>query len=195
MSVGRHEMELAVPLLDEAIALYRELDDKAGIAKSLWAIGNLYQFMERYEQAIAPLDEAISLFHSLGDGFGRGWAMHTRAIVAIALNDAATAEPLVCEALEMFSNAGDVSGITILVDDAAHVARLRGERLRSLRLAGASTVLQAKTGTDLANLANVAGGRPAPTPDDDEEMRVWTEGGAMTTEAVVSYALARESVA
>jgi predicted ATPase/class 3 adenylate cyclase len=194
-AVGDTNRSKALPLLEEALAIYRELDDRPGIAKCLWAIGNVYHFEHDFDAAIGPLDEAIVHFRELGDSFGLGWGMHTRAMVAIHKDDAGTAGRLVAEALELFSKAGDVSGITILCDDAAHVARLRGDRLRSLRLAGASAALQAQSGTDLAAVANVVGVRPAPDESIPEEVQAWREGAAMSAGEVVRYALARESVA
>ncbi len=195
LAVGREDMPRALPLLDEALNLYRELGDAAGLAKCLWAIGNLHNFLEQYDEAVGPLDEAIANFRKLGDNFGLGWAMHTRAVVALNAGDASTAEPLVAGALELFSKAGDISGITILIDDAAHVARLRGDRMRTLTLAGAASALQAASGTGLATMANVEGGRPAPDQARSEEVRAWTEGVSMSSAEAVAYALARESVA
>src|SRR3989442_12065352 len=138
-------MATALVLLDEALTLYRELDDKPGIARCLWGIGNVYHFLQDYKAAVAPLDEAIVLFRGLDDQFGLGWALHTRALAAINVDDAATAEPLIAEAFDLFGKAGDISALTILLDDAAQVARLHGDRLRSLRLGAAAPAGQAKT--------------------------------------------------
>ncbi|HEV8596927.1 MAG TPA: tetratricopeptide repeat protein, partial [Candidatus Dormibacteraeota bacterium] len=128
--IGRSDIRAALPLLEEALALYRELDDSPGIARCLWAMGNVHQFLGEYTAAIPPLDEAVDRFRELGEGFGLGWALHTRAIVALDMNEPEAAEPLVAEALALFSKAGDISGITILLRDAAEVARLQGDRPR-----------------------------------------------------------------
>ena len=188
-TLARTEMETALALLDEALALYRELDDKPGVAKCLWGIGNVHHFLLDYKAAVAPLDEAIALFRELHDAFGLGWAMHTRALTAINVDDATTAEPLVKKALEMFNKAGDISAITILLDDAAQLARLGGDRMRSLRLAAAAASLQAKTGAEVAMMANSLTGRPVAGASDSAENEAWDEGFAMTTEAAVRYAL------
>jgi tetratricopeptide (TPR) repeat protein len=192
--VGRTaDLRKALPLFDEALTLYRELDDQPGIARCLWGIGNVHQFGHDYAAAVPPLDESIELFRKLGDRFGLGWALHTRAVVAINTDDGATAEPLVVEALGLFSKAGDISGITILLDDGAQVARLSGQRLRSLRLAGAAAALQAKSGTDLATMANAISGRPDASAANQEEGAAWAEGHAMTADEAVAYALKPES--
>ncbi len=185
----RTDMNAALVLLNEALGLYRELDDKPGIAKCLWGIGNVYHFMQDYAAAVAPLDEAIGLFRVLDDQFGLGWAFHTRALAAINIEDAASAEPLIAEALELFAKAGDISAITILLDDASQVARLHGDRLRSLRLAAAAASLQAKTGAEIAMMANVIAGRASASAAKADEKKAWDEGMAMPMEEAVRYAL------
>ena len=187
--VGRTDMARALPLLDEALGLFRELDDAPGIARCLWGIGNVHHFLQDYDAAVPPLEESIELFRKLGQGFGLGWSLHTRALVAINLGDPTTAQPLVTEALGLFSKAGDVSGIMILLDDSAQIARLREQRLRSLRLAGAAAGMQARSGAQLATLANAIGGRPVAVAEDAEERKTFEAGQAMTPEDAVAYAL------
>src|SRR5256712_5283565 len=51
----RTRMATALVLLDEALTLYRELDDKPGIARCLWGIGNVYHFLQDYKAAGARL--------------------------------------------------------------------------------------------------------------------------------------------
>ncbi|TMG14856.1 MAG: tetratricopeptide repeat protein, partial [Chloroflexi bacterium] len=187
--VGRTDTARALPLLDEALGLFRELDDAPGIARCLWGIGNVHHFLQDYDAAVPPLEESIELFRKLGQGFGLGWSLHTRALVAINLGDPTTAQPLVTEALGLFSKAGDVSGIMILLDDSAQIARLREQRLRSLRLAGAAAGMQARSGAQLATLANAIGGRPVAVAEDAEERKAFEAGQAMTPEDAVAYAL------
>ena len=189
----RTDMQTALDLLDEALALYRELGDKSGIAQCLWGIGNVYHFMGDYTAAVAPLDEAITLFRGLNNGFGLGWALHTRALAAINIADATTAEPLIAEAFDLFSKAGDISANTILLDDAAQVARLHGDRLRSLRLGAAAASLQAKTGAEIAMMANAIGGRPVAAATDAVEKKAWDEGRDMPMEEAIRYALRPDS--
>ena len=188
--VGRTSGMLdALPLLEEAVAIYRELGDRAGVARCLWAIGNVYHFHQDYPSAKPRLDEAIELFRGLDDRFGLGWAIHTRALVAVNTGDAASARPLIKEALELFYKGGDISGITLLLDDAAQLAELEGDRRRALMLAGAGEAMQARSGTDLASMANGTGGRPVAAAADESETNAWKEGAAMSSDEAVAYAL------
>jgi predicted ATPase/class 3 adenylate cyclase len=190
--VGRSDMRAALPILEEGVALYRELGDSAGLARCQWAIGNVHYFLEEYADAIPALEEAIAGFRRLGDNFSLGWALHTRSLVGINTGDVATAEPLIAEGLRLFSDAGDVSGVTLLLDDSAQLSQLKGQRMRALRLAGASLALQARSGTDLASMANATGGKPVPAPNQPEEIGAWEEGRSMSSDAAVAYALQQD---
>jgi len=190
--VDKRDILRAMPLFEEALILFRELGDTSGVARCLWGLGNAYSFLEDYKSAVGPLDEAISIFRQLGDQFGLGWALHTRALVAINGGDAVTAAPLIVEAMELFSKAGDVSGITILLDDASQLARVKRLVLRSLRLASAASALEAVSGVQIATLANFVGGRPVAS-DAEDERNAWAEGQAMSTEDAVRYAMSPES--
>jgi predicted ATPase/class 3 adenylate cyclase len=190
--VGRSDMRAALPILEEAVTLYRELGDTAGLARCKWAIGNVYHFLEEYPEARPALDEAIGHFRQLGDRFSLGWALHTRSLVSINTGDVATAEPLVAEGLKLFSEAGDISGVVLLLDDSGQLAQLKGQRARALRLAAASRTLQNKTGTALAAIANATGGKPVPAANQQDEAAAWEEGVAMSSEEAVAYALQPE---
>ena len=177
-------------LAEESLALYRELRDEKGMARGLWAIGNVYHQSRQSAKAIPPLDEAIAINRRLDDRFSLGWAMHTRITVAIVQRDPELASKLTREALEIFSGAGDLSGIVLLLDDAASVAKLQGDADRALRLAGAAARQQEATGVALASIVNVNEGRAwKETIDTPDEERAWNEGQAMSVDDAIAYAL------
>ncbi len=188
--VNRQDVPRGARLLAEALPIFRELGDEAGLGRCLWGLGNAAYFEARYSDAIPHLDEAIELFRRLGDRFSLGWALHTRSLVAVKQLDPTAAGASVREALEIFSGAGDVSGIVLLLDDASAVARIKGELRREIRLAGAAAAHQASTGAGLGAILNVEEhriGRDSLTGAEDR--RAWAEGQAMSLEAAVAYAL------
>ena len=188
--VDKKDLPEGLRLAEEALALYRELGDDAGLARGLWAIGNVYHQSGQSAKAIQPLDEVIALNRRLEDRFSLGWALHTRITVAIVQRDSELARRLTREALEIFSSARDLSGIVLLLDDAASVARLEGDESRALRLAGAAARQQADTGAAIASVVNVNEGRTwKETIDTPEEERAWAEGQEMSVEQAVAYAL------
>ena len=194
--VGHADLVQGLALVQEALALFRELHDETGVARCLWGIGNELHFEKRYPDAMVALDEAIGLFRQLRETFSLAWALHTRALVAIKLQEASVAQRFLSEGLQIFSDAGDFSGIAVLLDDASSVANISGDVERAFKLAGASAALQASSGAELAAIVNVEEGRDwREALTTDEQRRAWAEGQAMTVQQAVAYALAPESAA
>jgi len=188
--VGRSDIESALGLAEEALILFRELADAQGVARSQWAIGNALFFHERFPEAAVALDEAIELNRNLDNRFGVGWALHTRSLVALKLDDVPAARRFARQGMEIFCEAQDLSGKTIFLDDAASVAELSGDLTAALMLAGAAIASRTRTGTDLAGLAGINDGRDwhtsAATPEQED---AWSRGQAMTVQDATSYAL------
>jgi predicted ATPase/class 3 adenylate cyclase len=189
-TVNSQELEESAVLLHEALAIYRELDDASGIAQLLWAVGNSYYFRGLDAQAIAPLDEAIERNRALGQRFGLAWALHTRTLVAIDLKDFELADSLWREGIQIFFESGDVSGLVLLLSDAAEVAHGRGDDVRGMTLAGAADAYGRRIGTQLNTIVLINQNRAWYLRDrSPEEQRAWGEGQAMTVDQAVAFAL------
>ena len=190
LMVNRSDLPRSQRLLEEALPIYRELADEAGISGCQWAIGNVLYFNRIYEQAISALDEAIALFRKGGNRFGLGWALHTRSLSALRTGDTAGARKFVHEALVLFSEAHDLSGITLLLDDAGEVAMAAGNRTVALQLASAAAAHQAVAGAGLGSILNADEGRSRREyVSGDEDERTWASGAAMSIEQAVAMAL------
>ncbi|HET7465442.1 MAG TPA: adenylate/guanylate cyclase domain-containing protein [Candidatus Dormibacteraeota bacterium] len=190
--VDQSDIEGGLRTVQEALPLYRELGDELGVARVLWTIGNGAHQVHNRERAVPALDETIAILRRIGkDRFSLGWAMHTRAVNAISFGEDSIAAPLVLEGLEIFVGAGDVSAIVVFLDDAAAIAKLEGDTLSALRLAGAAARHQMASGAALAGLINVNEGRPweemISSPD---ERKAWDEGQAMSIAQAVAEARA-----
>jgi predicted ATPase len=69
---------LAASVAEEALAIFRALDDHVGIAEALWGLGASLSSSERYEEALPLLEESIAFFTELGDDdsfLGAGWTL------------------------------------------------------------------------------------------------------------------------
>jgi predicted ATPase/class 3 adenylate cyclase len=188
--VNRSNMERSEVLLEEALPIYRELADEAGISGCQWAIGNLLYFRKSYENAIRALDEAIELFRKGANRFGLGWALHTRSLCALRAGDVAGARKYIREALQLFSEAGDISGMSLLLDDAGEAVMAEGDRWGGIQLASAAAAVQATSGAGLGSILNLEEGRSRRdyvSGEDDEH--AWAAGQAMTLEHAVALAL------
>jgi len=191
--VSRLDVTRGRALLEEAVPLFRELGDQRGLSQVLWGLGNLLSYEDRLDEAATALEEAIAAFRSTDNRFGLGWALHTAATVAIKRREAAAAAPLVNESLRIFSEAGDVSGIVVLLDDTAALAQLDGDMRRALRLGGAAAAHRATTGAGLGMIIGLEQGWTWQDSLTDETRRkAWAEGGALTIDQAVAEALASD---
>jgi predicted ATPase/class 3 adenylate cyclase len=188
LSVPRTDLPAAHALLEESLALYREVGDEGGVAKVLWGLAGDEQLDD--ETAEAYMTEAVSIFRRLGDQFGLGWALHSMGNWGVDNGDYEAARDRYSEALTIFADARDITGILLLLDDFSILATARGQRERALRLGGAVAALQASTGTDLVGSMTRVGGRDLYSQGltDEAEISAWAEGQAMSVEEAVAYA-------
>jgi tetratricopeptide (TPR) repeat protein len=180
----------SLPILEEAMPIYRDLGDRAGQAKTLWAMSDYLLYGGSLDRAETSLLEALPLFRSLGDRFGEAWALHTLGLVHANMGDFRRASGDYAGALELFVEAGDVSGYTLAFLDLSGSAVALGEKERAIRLAGAADAIVTRTGQRLADPSSQTEALPPiPTrPESGPDLAVWEEGARMTAEDAIAYA-------
>ncbi len=104
-------LEESASTLWDAIALWRELGDKEGLAEALRYLGFTSIFLRSYADGEAALVEARDLFRELGDRRGEAWAIQYLAFMAFSRGDLDEANPRLQESLRMFSELGDQFGM------------------------------------------------------------------------------------
>ena len=104
-------LEESASTLWDAIALWRELGEKEGLAEALRYLGFTSIFLRTYEEGEAALIEARELFRELGDKRGEAWAIQYLAFMAFSRGDLDEANPRLQESLLMFSELGDQFGM------------------------------------------------------------------------------------
>jgi tetratricopeptide (TPR) repeat protein len=184
---------LGQALLEESLALHRELSDRRGVAKVLWALGAASSAAGDLNAAEERYRESLAVFRDLDDRFMTGWALFELGRLAPKKMELASAYSLTTEALTIFDAVHDVTGIVLCLDGLAAIAEAEGNLERGMRLAGAAAALQASGGV---GLAAVEGGREdlaARAQSDPQLAAAWAEGQAMTTEQAVAYALERSA--
>ena len=181
-------------LAEESVALYRELDDPMGIARSLWGLGNAHYFGGRFDSAGDELRESVARFRALDEQFGLGWSLHTLGLTEYRLGQFDAARTHWGEMLRIFAAAGDVSGIGTGLYNFRAIAIIEGDLLRAAQLGGAAAALVISTGTDLTSVIEQFEARPMP------EVAVSTvaeidaaeaAGQAMSLPEIVAFALER----
>jgi hypothetical protein len=95
------------------------------------------------------------------------------------------------EAVTLFQEANDLSGIVLQLDNLAEVIRRDGDPYRGARLASAGKTLQAATGASLGALLSKQEGRTGREGlSEAEAARALAEGQRLTIEEALQEALA-----
>jgi tetratricopeptide (TPR) repeat protein len=181
-------------MLMEALKLYQDLDDKAGEGNLLWGIGSLYYYNRDTKGARDWYQRSLELHRGSGQRTMEAWSLHMGALVDLGEREFEQAGRTARAALEVFSESGDVAGITLELDNLASVAAARGDVTRAGRLWGAARHLQELTGTGLADYVEETFemfGTPTPRQvmsEEDLAARA-AEGAAMSLDELVAYAL------
>ena len=180
--------------LEEALGLYEELGDVRGMANVRWGIGNGKYFGDNIDAGVADFRAALEGFRQVGDRTMEAWSLHMLGGGLLRQDNPDESRPLLKHALRHFYDAGDVSGMTLVIDDLSSQALADDDPIRAARLWGAARVLMKTAGADLAGFTdgwieqkvrpNV---RVALDPEDLE--RGAREGAAMSLDDAVAYAL------
>ncbi|HEX2129681.1 MAG TPA: adenylate/guanylate cyclase domain-containing protein [Solirubrobacterales bacterium] len=184
--------------VEEALALFTELNDASGVARCEWAIANIAWGTDQPDGAAERARRALALFESIGDTFMVGWANYTLGLAALQRDHLAAAGDR--DALEeahrhftrslgIFEAADDVTGYTLLFDAFAILAYREGDPVRAARLFGAVETLEAKSGTGLNRWNRSVLGFDLDTLRADPALaEVWAAGSEMTPAAAAAYA-------
>jgi predicted ATPase/class 3 adenylate cyclase len=180
--------------LEEALALYREVGDKAGEGNILWGLGSFQYFAHAGNEAERWYLESLALHRDSGQRTMEAWSLHMLALVTITHDDVGPSADYARQALQHFQAAGDVAGITLVLDDLASIAVAQGDAPRAARLYGGARYLQRTTGVSLANYVEETYKQyDAPSPRDalppEAFERFGAEGAAMSLDELVAYAL------
>jgi len=92
----------------------------------------------------------------------------------------------------MFVDAGDSSGIVLLLSDFGELARALGQTERMDTLVGAWTAMSKRTGVGLATLWGTTEGRVLATDIPPDRRPALERGLAMKTDEAIAYALAAQ---
>lgn len=189
----QRDLARARPLLEEALRAYRELDDRRGVATVLWASSNIHAVAEEWRKCADTAREAYEIFQDLGDQFGAAWAAHSAGMALTPLDERVEARQLLERAMRMFSEAGDLTGIGLVLNDFAALAAAEGDFARYIQLRAASGVIEREAGQGLvSNMDSYYSWVPEVTEKEvtlEERARLRANGEALSTEEAIEYAL------
>jgi len=184
-------------LLNQSITGYREVGDRGGIARAAWALGTmLAQGKDRsHEQLLRARGYAMEAYeqHRASENqFDVGWDLFALGMIALKVGDLGEAAERWREGLQMFVNAGDTSGLVIMVSNFGEIALAQGDLDRHATLVGAWSAVARRTGVGLGDLMHANDGRALAEDIAPEHRAALERGLAMSDAEGVAYALATE---
>jgi tetratricopeptide (TPR) repeat protein len=192
---GSDEVTAAREMLLEAKELFVQLGDADGEARTWWGLANATYRRQDLETGRAAAERAAAHFRKRGMRFDLGWAMYTLGQLSAQGHDAAAAERNFREALDLFADVGDLSGITMSLDGLATAAYVGGDLQHAARISGAVARLERLSGTGL-NPANreVVAFEPEQLRADPATAAAWAEGAESDLTRILELARAGSAV-
>ena len=172
METGGGDYATATALMQEALAIMRELKDVRGIARALWQLGACAVHLGDYEPAVHYFEEALPLLRQVGDNSHTAVALSGLAEVAVRRGDYEHALALEEESLELRREISETWGIAISYGNFAWVALRRGDLPQAVTRLGESLALRREIGDrggiawcleKLAEIALTVGQRESPS--------------------------------
>jgi predicted ATPase/class 3 adenylate cyclase len=180
-------------MLEEALAIYQEVDDKAGEADLLWGLGGWLLFAGDALGAERHFRHSADLHRATDRRTMEAWSLHMLSSALLFQRRWDEAGEASLHALRHFSSAGDISGIVLSLDVQAVVAVIAGDRIRGGRLWGAARRLQDASGTGLADwdvrIFEMLALSVVDAFSEGELEPVGREGAELTLAEAVAYAL------
>ncbi len=127
-------LERAFLLLEESLALYRQLDDKEGTAWVLNLQGINAMIRGDYKKAEQLYGESLVLRRDLGHPWSIAQTLQNIAPLEIQQGDLLSAKNHAEETLALFQQAGDQRGVARTYTDLGIIARMNGDFERSTTL-------------------------------------------------------------
>lgn len=108
-------MDESAALLAEALALYRSLDDRRGIAEVTDTLGDLAHFEGEQERALTLHQRNLALRREIGDRWGVAMTLNSLGWIALAQGDDRRAMMALQESLALARQLGDGRGMAMVL--------------------------------------------------------------------------------
>ncbi|HEU0291692.1 MAG TPA: tetratricopeptide repeat protein [Anaerolineales bacterium] len=123
----RENIEEAQKISEQALALYRELNDKFGIAQCLDNLGSHRLLQGDYEQAKMLWEEDLVLRRELGDKDGIGWILTCLGELAFWEGDLEKSMSLYVESRNAFREVGNQWAVSMTISGMGSIVLAQGE--------------------------------------------------------------------
>jgi tetratricopeptide (TPR) repeat protein len=193
-ALSLNNFELASSLKNKAVVILRKLNSPGQLGYALLHLGHLVKYAEgNYDEAKAIYQEALEIFTNLADQAGVAHAIANLAGVALELRDYTTAQTLVNDSLQRYSELDFQWDLALTLGIASGVAVAHGEFDRAVRLAAASAAHRKRIGVSLPDKFRSRFERIEKAAlnglNEEQPSAVWAAGQTMTLADAVDYAL------
>jgi predicted ATPase/class 3 adenylate cyclase len=183
----------SVDLLEESLALFRAADVEHGVARALAMLVIRDSQAGDWQKAIERLEEVVQIWRRLGDrlqlAFDLIWLAFARGRAGLSREAWSAAR----EALALFKDADNATGIALALRDMAFLAVWEKRPQLALKFAGAAESLRDRIGGGPPpGFGGMLEGDPAAEAraqlSQDEAERCWQEGRSMELEQALALA-------
>ncbi|MHA6669618.1 DUF4062 domain-containing protein [Homoserinimonas sp. A447] len=184
--------ERATRTLEESLDVLRSIGDDWGEAMALVTLGRVSLMRRALHEAINQFEASLALARARRDDLGTAIALHHLGWATMVKGDRADARKLFEESLATAARLGHAEGVAYGLEGLTAIAAAERDVGRAGRLLRASEALRNQTGLHSATrfsfhehyLAPILAGEDA-----EELQRVRTEGGEVSIEEAVRFAL------
>ena len=165
VALDREDHDRATALLEECLALSREMGHGLGLAGSIMSLATVSHEKGDLERAVRLLEESMDLFRERDDKLGLAWCQINLGLAVCARGDTGRAAKLTEEGVALLQELGAGADSAIGLCNLGWMALLQGDPDRATALYQESLDLAWDTGlhpivlTTLEGLACVAGAR------------------------------------
>jgi predicted ATPase/class 3 adenylate cyclase len=147
----RHlDVEAGRALLQEAIAISREVGPPLRLAAALTNLGQLESASGHYDRAAAVLQEALTIDQKYGDPFGAAVDQHSIALVSVRRGRPREARDMLGGVFDYVASSGNTQMLVNTLEVAAAITASLGDALPTARLAGAAETMRQESGMPLS---------------------------------------------
>jgi len=149
-------------IVEESLHLYREMDDKPGIAQSINNLGSIAYSQGDYDSAEVFYSESLNIRREIGDSWGTANSLNNLGGVAFSKGDWEGALELHSQSLELRRDLNDKRGISMSLNNMGEIAQQQKNYQRAADLYSEGLAIRKELGdrffivSSLHNLAEVA---------------------------------------
>ncbi len=146
LAMHHSDYDRARVFLEQALTLFRELEDKPGVARTLIDLELLRWQHQDYAGEPSLHEESLSIYQELEDKAGIAWSLLELSSHAWRRGDTQRVQALSAESLAIFRELRNLQGITRSLEVIAQAHRIRGDEAQAMAAYEEALALARKTG-------------------------------------------------